>query len=134
MKSNQLIKVKGLFDLIESKYEPSTKFMYYTPSMLNFMLETFMRFQMADHVAQILKYFLSKETYPKKSLLKTLGRMNYLTDEIYYLLDEFNFKSERVKSKTRSFSENDKNPINEKPKELIKDMLRNQKQYKNISF
>jgi hypothetical protein len=98
-KKNQIMKIKSLYELIETTYPPEEKLAYFSPHLLNTLLESFIRLQMQEPVIQILKYFVAKKRKPKGFLLRQLSRMDYLCDEIFVLLD--NFEDNRIRPESQ---------------------------------
>ena len=117
---NMLMKVKSIFELIETKYSEHEKFGFYTYNLLNTLLETFIRLQMKDHVLTILKYFLAREQRPRKFLLRVLGKMNFLPDDVYSVLNKFDYTTDNVSAKERTAFENEIPGSEKKVEEAVK--------------
>lgn len=116
------MKIKGLYEMIETKYPPEQKLAYYNHALLNTLLDSFIRLQMPDQVFEILKYFKAKGRSPKGMLLKTLSRMDYLSDEIYYMLGQFDTEMQRGPRKKRAATGNSVDPSTEKLKQVVEEL------------
>lgn len=74
---------------------------------------------MKDQVVKVLQYFVARKQTPQRSLLRILGKMNFLSNDVYGLLREFDYRTENVDKKERTVFDNEIPGADKKIKEAL---------------